>query len=502
MISTFALGALATLALPSSPAPATRAQDLPMEVRPVALEAGGEAPSHWGVLEVPLIRAEPEGPRVRLEVVRFPAAEGAPGPDGGVPPIFILHGGPGFPGMAGSLGRLGYYERSIAPYVDMSDVVVVGQRGIGSSGPNTSCAGFEGPPLDAEDRAERTEELLAEACRACRSHWEEQGYDVAGFNVLEAAADVHDAARALGYDRIQLLGGSFGSHWGMAVLRQHPDLVARAVLHGMEGPDHTYDMPGWVLAALQRMAAEAEESDALAGLVPDGGLLGAFERAIQRVEAEPVVLELKIPPSRKLHRVRITADVLRDQALGVRSRVSSRRGMPTWAADLLRIADGDYGSVARSLLRGSDGDLPPAAFFGLDCGSGISPERLAVLEADPAAKIVGRLGDWYQTTCGQFAGDLGDGFRRGFTTDVPTVIVQGTWDTSTPFENAVELLPSFTDHRFVVVHGGSHGALGEALEEDGEFEETLFEFFLSGDFTDVPEEVELPPIDWEAPEAD
>ena len=473
-----------------------------LETRPVELEDGGETPSEWGTIDVPLLRSAPDGVRLRVEVVRFPAVDGAPGPEEGVPPIFILHGGPGFTGMEEPLRSRGYYERRIAPYAELTDVVVVGQRGIGSS-TDTSCGGDESPPLDAEDRAARTEELLVEACRACRAHWEEQGYDLRGFNVLEAAADVRDAAHALGYERIQLLGGSFGSHWGMTVLSRHPELVERAVLHGMEGPDHTYDMPGWVLAALRRMATEAEESEALAGLVPDGGILAAFEGAIDRVEHEPVMLELTIPPSRKVHRVRITADVLRDRALGVRSRVSSRRGMPTWAADLLRIADGDYGSVARALIRGSGGGgLPTAAFFGLDCGSGISPERLAILDADPAAHVVGRLGDWYQTTCAQFDNDLGSAFRAGFTTDVPTVIVQGTYDTSTPFENAVELLPSFTDHRFVVVHGGSHGALSEALEEDGEFEETLFEFFLSGDYTDVPEEVELPPIEWEAPESD
>lgn len=49
--------------------------------------------------------------------------------------------------------------------------------------------------------------------------------------------------------------GSFGSHWGMAVMRYHPEVGARAVLTGMEGPDHTYDSPGGVLASLERMAA-------------------------------------------------------------------------------------------------------------------------------------------------------------------------------------------------------------------------------------------------------
>ena len=46
--------------------------------------------------------------------------------------------------------------------------------------------------------------------------------------MVEAAADVNDIRQALGYDRIILWGGSFGSHWSMAVMRYYPHIVARA----------------------------------------------------------------------------------------------------------------------------------------------------------------------------------------------------------------------------------------------------------------------------------
>jgi len=44
------------------------------------------------------------------------------------------------------------------------------------------------------------------------------------------------------------------------------------------------------------------------------------------------------------------------------------------------------------------------------------------------------------------------------------VIVHGNWDVNTPFENALELVPHFKRSQFVVVNGGSHGALREATE--------------------------------------
>ena len=83
--------------------------------------------------------------------------------------------------------------------------------------------------------------------------------------------------------------------------------------------------------------------------------------------------------------------------------------------------------------------------------------------------------------------------------DVPTVIVQGTWDTSTPFENAVELLPSFENEHFVVVHGGSHGALNEAMGFSPEFATAILDFLATGRADALPEEIQLPELDWVAP---
>jgi hypothetical protein len=108
----------------------------------------------------------------------------------------------------------------IARFTAISDLIVVGQRGIGSSKPNTLRE--NGPAFLASQR--------------CRTYWDSLGLDLSGFIVIEAAADVRDAARA--------------------------------VLSGMEGPDHTYDRPTGILNAIRRYAAEAERSPAVRTLFP------------------------------------------------------------------------------------------------------------------------------------------------------------------------------------------------------------------------------------------
>ena len=120
-----------------------------------------------------------------------------------------------------------------------------------------------------------------------KSFWEESGVDLSGFTVLEAAEDVNDVRQALGYDKIIVWGGSFGSHWGMNLMQLHPEIVERAILWGMEGPDHTYDHPGHLWNVYKRVAEEAEEAPELRGMIPPGGLIAALEAVIERATQEP-----------------------------------------------------------------------------------------------------------------------------------------------------------------------------------------------------------------------
>lgn len=443
-------------------------------------------------LRVPIVRAAPESKPIEIDVWRFLAREGAPE---GVPPIFLLHGGPGWPGVEEHQID---WEGQVAQFTRFAELVYVGQRGIGSSTDLPCDARVLGPAPQADEDGAALEELLRAASARCRAHWEAQGYDTRGLNVREAAADVADVARLLGHARIQLYGGSFGSHWSMAVLRFHGELVARAVLNGMEGPDHTYDRPSGVLAALERMAAAAEAAPQLAGHVPEGGLIAALRAVIEGVEAEPFEVEL---PGGEGTLVRIDAEGLRGLALGVSARVSSRSGMPSWPADVLALHRGEFEAAARAIhaARAEALALPGAAFFGLDCGSGITRERLIEYQGDPATLLLGDLASFYESTCPAWGPDLGDEFRRGFRSPVPTVVVQGLWDVNTPFENALECLPFFERAHFIPVDGGSHAALDEALRLAPGFREALLAFLETGALEGLPAEIALPPIAWAVP---
>jgi len=144
-------------------------------------------------IEVPLDHQHPDAAKISLRVGRHrsPVSTSAPA-------VFYLAGGPGQSSveMSGALFRSDL--RALSPF----DLVFVDQRGTGGSG----CA------LPCPD-------------------------DPAHYLTVDAAHDLEWVRKLLGYDRIYLLGDSYGTRLGLELMRQHGDAVVAAVLDGMLPPD-------------------------------------------------------------------------------------------------------------------------------------------------------------------------------------------------------------------------------------------------------------------------
>lgn len=519
MLSRLPLVVLAIALLTAGPAPAQEGSQRPLpsataaELAATSPEAGtlyltterfqteeGQlSEAERGRLFVPLDRSGPESPVISVEVYRFPAQSRAASER---PPIVRLYGGPGFDGLEERLDRPGYYEKYIEPLRTVADVIVVGQRGIGTSRPNTQCAPLPAVPPDTILTTAEVADQIHQASTRCRQFWTDRGLNLKGFTVLEAAADVNAVREAFGYDRIIVRGHSFGSHWGMAVMRNYPETVERAVLSGLEGPNHTYDLPTEVFNALKRIAADAAQDDRLAPRIPDEGLIGALETAIRRLQESPVEVSVEHPETSDSVDVRLDAWDRGDLADGYGPTPDSLHDMAGWPRDVLALYTGDFEEAARDKaedflpLR----SFPTASYFMLDCGSGITPEREAQLDDDPAAEIVGNTAFQYLAACPAWESDLGDDFRQNVDTEIPTVLVHGTWDLSTPIENAEELAPHFTNGRLVRVERGTHAAFWEARKASSRFADGIQHFLKTGEASRLPDEVTLPPVQWIVPD--
>ena len=444
---------------------------------------------------VPINRSNAISDVIGIEVYRFPASERA---EPGTPPIFFLHGGPSFAGLERALELEGTFEDRWLPLTEVSDVVVVGQRGIGSSKPTTTIETTTRPaaadqPYDSAAATAEFQEIIEEE----KSFWEATGLDLSGFTILEAVEDVNDVRQALGYDKIIIWGGSFGSHWGMNVMRSHPEIVERAILRGMEGPDHTYDHPGHLWNVYKRVAEEAEAAPELQGMIPEGGLIAALEAIVERATSAPFTVMATDPEDGSQHEVLFDGESIKRVSRGYSG------GLNAWPADVITMSRGDFSGAAARLYRQSverERDFRTASYFVLDCGSGITPERLAEYDADPAMSLLARMNWSYVAGCSVWDSDLGNDFRQNFKTQIPTVIAHGTWDTSTPYENALELVPYFENSKFVPVIRGPHGAIWAAMDFSDDFRAGILHFAATGDTSRLPDEVTMPPVSWRVPQ--
>jgi pimeloyl-ACP methyl ester carboxylesterase len=270
----------------------------------------------------------------------------------------------------------------------------------------------------------------------------------------------------------------------------------------MEGPDHTYDRPGGFFKAIQRYAAEAERSPEVKQLFPQG-IMTAIDSIRLRLARAAVKVTVPNPRTGKDQEFSFGLGAFPGLIDGYTSNIGSRASVAGWPLDIYHLYQGNFAPAARARV-GATGSgersYNTASFFVLDCGSGITAARLKEYTTDPAIPYVGDRSTFYQAACPPWKADLGDKFRDYFQTTIPTVIVQGDRDMSTPYENALELAPHFKNSRLVTVIGGSHGALREAMTADSSFDRAIWSFIRTGDLRVFPDSVRLPPVAWKLPE--
>jgi len=177
-----------------------------------------------GTLVVPENWDKPDSRLIALPVTRVPA-RGANHAE----PVFILLGGPGLSNFSWSPPDWLY---------ENYDVVIVGYRGVDGS-VSLSCPGVRSKAHDHLGKDFYSDQALAEyaeAARQCAADHQNAGVDLSGYTVPGVVQDMEAARVALGYDRINLYGVSFGTRIAQIYAYMHPDSLHRLVLYGVSAP--------------------------------------------------------------------------------------------------------------------------------------------------------------------------------------------------------------------------------------------------------------------------
>ncbi|MEO0346337.1 MAG: alpha/beta hydrolase [Pseudomonadota bacterium] len=468
------------------------AQARPMTLAPVSRDypSGTEITYEMGTIVVPENREKPGSRDISLKFHRFSGNADAP-------PIYVLRGGPGFRGLEYDLERDGYYGFYLEPYREAAEIVVIEHRGFGVDNALPCAEQPVAELADVDTAAERRARYRAAAFE-CRDAYTEKGVDLSGYTVMQMVHDVIDVADALGHDEFQVMGASFGSHWGMAVARTYPSRVVRVTLSALEGPDHTFDMPLEKEASLRRLGAKAAGAPGLADVTTAGGIVDQFAALIARANREPVVVESTDPWTDAPVTLTLSGDDLKQVTQGFSRGTTWGFLFPRWAEDMRIMLGGDLSGAARRIQYvWRRPAVDNAAWISLECASGASAARRELLAAQTATALVGNHELFGPDICADWPADLGASYRANFESNVPALLMHGTFDTSAPYANAASVRSYFSDHHFVEIRGGSHGANIEAIEQELGFQAALIRWLQTGSAEGLPTVIELAPIEWQ-----
>lgn len=397
-------------------------------------------------LRVPERRGSGSSPtatrRITLRAVRFPALSEKPGA-----PIVFLAGGPG---DAGTRAVSTMPTALLDSLRILGDVIAFDQRGTGGSEPRLACMSTAIAPTLRLTRATRDSAAAADASR-CVTQLAVAGVDIRGWTTRESAEDLESLRIALGAPRLSLLGGSYGTHLGLAYIGAYDARVSRAVLAGVEGPDDTFKLPSRIDEVFATFAAQVD-ADSTRRNRPS--MLATFDSLRARLERAPADVAAG------------TTTVVVDGSTVQRfitDALGDARAMRQLPAQLDAMAGGDLTPLARTELRRRQGRMLDGMNLLMNCASGATAARRARIAQEATRS---RLGDVMDAPTPAMC----DAIAVQFPMHAPALpdrmtasvlFVSGTWDGRTPAANVEPLLPRFRNGRHLVLEQASHGLMGD-----------------------------------------
>lgn len=396
-----------------------------------------------GLLERPLDPSSPGGPSLALRVAVIPALSLEPEPD----PLVPIAGGPG-------QGTVEFYAATSGAFEKIRrnrDIVLLDQRGTGESA-RLDC--------DADDELIGNGYSAEETRRAAQDCLAQLQYDPRYFTTSVAVTDLETLRQALGYERLNLYGVSYGSRVAQHFARRYPDSTRSVILDGVVPPQLALG-PGIAVEAQKALDAifrRCEEDAACAERFP--GLKDGFQRFRDGLAAEALILTLPHPVDGQATVLPFGAAEL---AGAVRMLTYNPGGVALLPFLIREAIDGRPEAMAAQYLMIRDGMTDALAlgmhnavmctedapFFG---GEAISDEELAATYIGPL------MLDSLRQICAVWpAGIIDDGFKTPLASGVPVLLLSGDADPVTPPQFAEMAAVDLTNAALLTGRDQGHG---------------------------------------------
>ncbi|WP_149548202.1 alpha/beta hydrolase [Streptomyces marokkonensis] len=430
----------------------------------------GAAGFQCATLKAPLDYAEPSAGDVRLAVTRKKAT----GPGKRLGSLLVNPGGPGGSavGYVQAYAGIGYPADVRARY----DMVAVDPRGVAGSEP-VEC--LDGPGMDAYTRTDVTPDDGKEAgtlVSAYKTFAEGCGADAPKLlrhvSTVEAARDMDIVRAALGDEKLNYVGASYGTFLGATYAGLFPDRAGRLVLDGAMDPSlparrlNLEQTEGFDTAFTAFAKDCVRRSDCPlggAGTTPEraGKNLKAF---FEKADARPV--PTGDTDGRGLTESLATIGVIAAmydegawqqlrEALTAAMRENDGSALLVLADSYYeRDADGEYTNLMFANAAVNCLDLP-AAFASPD------EVRRALPDFEKASPVFGEGLAWASLNCAYWPVEAtGKAQRIEAKGAAPIVVVGTTRDPATPYRWAEALAGQLSSARLLTYDGDGHTAYG------------------------------------------
>jgi len=409
----------------------------------------GEVDARCGLFETWENRATRTGRKIQLKVVVLPARDPHPKPD----PVFFFGGGPG-EAIAGEAGYSVEDQEALRKDGQDRDFVFIDQRGTGE--PDRLGCNLGGN--DADLQTYLGEMFPLDAVRKCRDELEKK-YDLTLYTTDIAMDDIEDARVWLGYGKINLSGGSYGTRAAQVFLRRHPGAVRTVILNGVVPMDET--LPISHAAGGQRsldlLLGWCEADAACHAAFPD--VRKELQGVLERLSREPVEVEIENPASHQKVKVKVSREIIAD---GIRWQLYTPRAGAALPRLIHEAAGGSFSPLAQAAVNSRVGIIQALAmgmFFSVTCAEDIpfiDPGQIAARTAGSflsdyrVRQQVAACGVWRRAK-------VAAGHQEAVHSDVPVLLINGERDPVTPPAFGDRTMRFLTNSLHVVVPYGAHG---------------------------------------------
>jgi pimeloyl-ACP methyl ester carboxylesterase len=389
-----------------------------------------------GYVIVPEDRTDPKSEKVKLAVAVFHSTSNNSQPD----PVIFLQGGPG--GAAVDMIASAYTE-IVVPFLAERDFIVYDQRGTGLSIPALACRELKTTYLDdlrGQVPISSRNMIYDNDFISCHGNMHLQGINLNAYDTENSATDVKDLLRALGYQKVNLYGASYGTRLAQVIMRDYPEIVRSSVVDSVvpiESKLFNEDpaaFEGSLQALFDSCAAEASCHAAYPNLETD------FWDLVKKLDAHPVSVT-----SPRLDGGTLTEDVDGSTLLSVITLglLKSSTIAPA-AQSIYQIKNGDYSTLiaAQSGLPAEFEGISPAVYVQVMCHEHLLATNADQLKADIAAHheigdfsrlpFFGTVDDMYKACKAWGAVPPAKGENDPVVSDIPTLVIAGRYDPVTP----------------------------------------------------------------------